>query len=183
MKANPRDIWDTPPEAMPSLLRHLPRKIGFYEPCAGAGVLAEALEAQGHKCFSKSDIFPRKSNIALHDAIETIKEIKWPTDDIYDSEFIITNPPFSRESMCFCRELIEASASKRQSWFLLPLAFGANVQNAELMRRLCLEIVTIGRLKWIPNTKHKESRDMAWFLFSNFSPKLPTRFFPYSGVK
>lgn len=183
MKANPRDIWDTPPEAMPSLLRHLPRKIGFYEPCAGAGALVRHLLEAEHYCLSASDIEPRNSIVLKREAIEAINDLKYPDFNESYSEFIITNPPFSRESMGFLRELIKTCAHKRQSWFLLPFAFAANVQNANLMRNYCCKVVTIGRLKWVPDTPHKEGRDMAWFLFSYFSPKLPIEFIPYSGVK
>lgn len=183
MNVNPRDIWDTPPEAVQSLLRHLPRNIGFYEPCAGAGALSNALEAHGHRCLHKSDIAPRNHDISQNDALEVIAQLRPPSTDVFDQSFIITNPPFSRESMGFCRDLIIASAHKRQTWFLLPLAFAANVQNANIMKRFYQKVVTIGRLKWKPGTRHKERRDMAWFLFSNFGPPFPIQFFPYSGAK
>ena len=64
MNVNPRDIWDTPPEAVQSLLRHLPRNIGFYEPCAGAGALSNASEAHGHRSFSYThlDVYKRQAH-------------------------------------------------------------------------------------------------------------------------
>lgn len=41
----PRDLYETPPEAVQPLLPHLCPQTRFIEPCAGAGALVDALQA------------------------------------------------------------------------------------------------------------------------------------------
>lgn len=180
---NPSDFWATPKEAVTPLLQHLPMRFGFYEPCAGARDLVHHLEVANSKChcLSASDIAPRHEFVIELDALTFAFNLMSESQEYHYSddnyEFIITNPPFSRENMALCKQMIHDFMHARKTWLLLPFGMAANIGMRNLMKK-CAQFVTIGRVKWIPGSRNKETRDMAWFLFDK-NHTGPSKFHPY----
>lgn len=183
----PEDIkngfWPTVKEAIPPLLRHLPKHTTYVEPCAGAGDLIELL-ANNHKCIWASDIAPQycpKRRIERLDAIYVFRDI----DSIrrifgaWGATHIITNPPFSRHHTPLLCEMIRRFSATLPTWLLLPAGFKYNDYAAEFMP-YCEKVVAIGRLKWIEGTEHKSSKDFDWYLFDQ-DFKGQTQFFYKKG--
>lgn len=154
-----RDTYDTPPEAVRPLIRHLPRHSRYWEPCAGKGAIIHAL-ADHARCVGASDIAPRAEGIAARDALDVT------ADDIVaaDAEWIITNPPWPRPgSPEPTLSMIKHFAAIRPTWMLLPYTFAANRYFAAL-HPICAKLVVIGRVSWMGNGMAGVD-DSAWFLF------------------
>lgn len=161
-----RDFYPTPKEAVVPLVGHLPPKgFTYEEPCAGAGDLVNALlELAPQAILNEAyDIQPRHISIVPGDAL-TIKA-KVTTD------FYITNPPWDRKLL---HPIIENLSQQRPTWLL----FDANwmfTKQAVPYLSFCHKIVTIGRVKWIKDSKHTGKDDSCWYLFDK--SQAPTQFF------
>lgn len=133
----PRDFWPTPYEAVEPLLRVLPEKTYFYEPCAGDGALVRHLESAGHKCLDATDIEPRGERI-----------MKASAADIFFVGLIITNPPYSRTAF---EPIMRFWLEKRaEAWLLVPTDWIANLWTQPLMKRVS-KILPVGRVSWLGN--------------------------------
>lgn len=163
----PRDTYDTPAEAVRPLLRFLPPGTRFAEPCAGAGDLVRHLEAEGHVCVDASDIAPRGPNIRQQDAL---------TFQCDDAAVVVTNPPWSRDIL---HPLIRHLSARRPTWLLIDANWLFTKQAAPLLP-ICSKIVTIGRVKWIPDSKMTGKDDAIWALFDERLDG-PTEFFGRSA--
>lgn len=78
-----------------------------------------------------------------------------------DHDAIITNPPWSRKLL---HPMIEKFMGIAPTWLL----FDANWMFTKQARRYlpnCVKIVSVGRLKWIPDTTMSAKDDCAWFYF------------------
>ena len=161
-----RDFYPTPKEAVVPLVRHLPPKgFTYEEPCAGAGDLVNALSELAPKAdlVGAYDIQPRHICVRPGDALTT--KAKATTD------FYITNPPWDRKLL---HPIIENLSQQRPTWLL----FDANwmfTKQAVPYLSFCHKIVTIGRVKWIKDSKHTGKDDSCWYLFANI--QAPTQFF------
>ena len=117
---------------------------------AGDGDLVRHLEGFGLRCVYSGDISTGQDALA-------------PTS--YGAiDAIITNPPFSRESIALLRRLISHFQHIAPTWLLLRLAMAANAWMAPLLRH-CSDIVVMPRLKLIKGTKHGGMEDHAWYRF------------------
>ena len=149
-----RDFYPTPAAAVPPLLPHL-RMDHFIEPCCGDGALIRALESHGKKCLWASDIQPQGGGWRL-DAM-----------DITDRDLpicpIVTNPPWHRPDL---HQLIEHLSNMRPTWLLFDADWPHTRQSCDLMRR-CHKIISVGRLKWIPDSPHTGKDNCAWYLFTH----------------
>jgi hypothetical protein len=159
----PRDFYPTPYEAVVPLLAHLSPRMPFVEPCAGDGALARHLESAGHRCVWASDIEPRADGIYTMDALSA-----W---DYFASRTIITNPPWSRETL---HPLIEHFSSRASTWLLFDADWMHTRQSAELMRH-CRKIVSVGRVKWIPDSPFTSKDNCCWYLFDQHA-EAPAQF-------
>lgn len=148
----PRDTYDTPAEAVVPLLAFLPPETRFAEPCAGRGDLVTHLEAAGHLCVDASDIEPRATSVRRCDAMEFLCP---------DAAVYISNPPWSRTVL---HPMIEHLARHRPTWLLLD-ANWLFTQQAKQFLPMCRAVVTIGRVKWIPDSSMTGKDDAAWLLF------------------
>ena len=104
-----RDFYPTPFEAVEPLINHLPKRFTFAEPCAGNGALVGHLEWYRGTCMWASDIAPQHKGIPPED----YKDVK--EDQLLESEFVITNPPWNRGIL---HPLIEHFAPQRPTWLL-----------------------------------------------------------------
>lgn len=159
----PQDCYDTPPEAVVPLIGHLPRDVGFWEPCAGKGDLARALHPHAN-CLFASDIEPRHPDIARRDALQESAGML--------ERMIITNPPWTRDIL---HPMIEHFSAMRPTWLLFDSDWAHTKQAAPYLK-LCRKIVSVGRVKWIPDSKHTGKDNAAWFYFDAKDPG-PIEFF------
>jgi len=147
----PRDFYPTPAEAVGPLLRHLVSGTKFIEPCAGDGALVDHLTGAGHRCIQASDIAPQRADVREQDALT----ICW-TPEAY-----ITNPPWDRRIL---HPLIVHLSDQAPTWLLFDADWIHTRQAVPFLPRL-RRIVSVGRVKWIPDSKMTGKDNCAWHLF------------------
>jgi hypothetical protein len=147
-----RDFYPTPREAVLPLLPHLPDKAYFCEPCAGDGALIRILESFGHDCVSASDIEPQHQIVGRADALE-LRNV--------GADMFITNPPWGRKIL---HPLIRHLSSMLPTWLLFDADWPHTKQSSELIKT-CSRIVAVGRVKWIPGSKHVGKDNACWYEF------------------
>ena len=148
----PRDFYPTPREAVLPLLPHLSPATRYCEPCAGDGALKDHLALHGHLCLHASDIEPRRPDIQEADALSG------PWDGC---EMFITNPPWDRKIL---HPLIVHLSDQAPTWLLFDADWMHTRQAAPFMPRL-RKIVSVGRVKWIPDSTMTGKDNCAWYLF------------------
>jgi len=148
----PRDFYPTPMEAVKPLLEHLPKDFTFAEPCAGNGALIEHLETKGI-CMWASDIEPQADGIHKNDYSNV------GFDELIESEYVITNPPWDRKIL---HPMIEYFSPKIKTWLLFDSDWMHTKQSVPYMA-MCSKIVSVGRIKWFGNMTGKDN--CAWYLF------------------
>ena len=141
------DFYPTPRKPVLPLIPHLRGVRRFAEPCAGDGALVEHLEAFGLRCVYRGDIRTGQDALAR--------------DNYGPADAIITNPPYARKLM---HRLIVHFQTIAPTWLLLESAW-PNTWQAEPFMPSCSDIVAIGRVKWIPDTKSNGTEDFAWCRF------------------
>lgn len=154
LERKPRDYYPTPKKGVPPLLDFLRPGLRFAEPCAGAGDLVGFLEAAGLVCAGAWDIEPQAEGIEKADAMKRV---------VGNIDMYITNPPWKDEILL---PLIVHLSNQAPTWLLLSADFAYNVQSAPVMAR-CTDVVPVGRLKWIPGSKHTGKENCAWYRFEN----------------
>ena len=158
----PRDFYPTPYEAAVPLLAHLHPRTLFAEPCAGDGRLIDHLKAAGHLCVWATDIEPRRRDIFKRDALEA---------DGFHADCFITNPPWAREIL---HPLIAHLSNIKPTWLLFDADWMHTRQSAPFMPYL-RKIVSVGRVKWIPDSKMTGKDNCCWYLFDQTS-EAPAQF-------
>lgn len=161
-KRRPQDAYDTPVEAVVPLIGHLRYweypVFRFWEPCAGSYNLCALLEhLPGMQSVGASDISPRHAHVEKRDALLT----KAPAVD-----YIITNPPWTRSIL---HPMIEHFSAMRPTWLLFDADWAHTKQSAPYMK-WCHKIVSVGRVKWIPDSPHTGKDNCAWYLFDQSHP-------------
>jgi len=150
----PRDFYPTPREAVAPLLPHLSPRTRFVEPCAGNGALIAALVAAGHQCTYAFDIEPQRSDIHIGDA-------RIELSAGYGADCFITNPPWDRRLL---HPIITNLSDRLPTWLLFDADWQHTRQSAPYLPRL-RKIVSVGRVKWIPDSKMTGKDNCAWHLF------------------
>ena len=157
----PRDYWPTPEDAVKPLAPHLGFRTKFIEPCAGNRQLVDTLENMGHICTYAADIEPKAPGILAENALENIPKV-------YAGDYMITNPPWSRD---FLHPFIEKWLGVRTNdgedipfWLLFDADWMHTKQSSELIR-YCRAIVSVGRVKWVPDSTMTGKDNCAWYLF------------------
>lgn len=149
----PRDFYPTPAEAVAPLLPHIDRGAMFAEPCAGDGALIAHLEAAGMACADALDIQPQGRGIYEADAL------KW--FPVEAADYIITNPPWDRSVL---HPMILHFSAMRPTWLLFDADWMHTKQSAPFMP-LLRKVVSVGRVRWIPDSKMTGKENCAWHLF------------------
>ena len=163
-----RDYYRTfDPKAGVALKPFVDENLKYIEPFAGAGDLVDQLTYVN--CLIKTDIEPQADDIAQRDAFSYNREELLD----YGVEAVITNPPWGRPIL---HKTIEHFAPIVPTWLLLDANWIWTKQAKPYIDKYLTDIVTIGRLKWIPNTNMSGKDDCAWMRFSH-DKKEPTRFF------
>ena len=148
----PRDFYPTPYEAVVPLLAHLPPQSRFCEPCAGDGRLIEHLESAGHQCVWASDVEPQSERVSSLD----VRDIKGFCTDLY-----ITNPPWERGLL---HQIISHLSALAPTWLLFDADWMHTRQSAPFIPHL-RKIVSVGRVKWIPDSPFTGKDNCCWYLF------------------
>jgi hypothetical protein len=143
-----RDNYPTPETALPPLLRHLEPGTRFIEPCCGEGLLARHLVAAGYTCSGEFDLPERDATSARY-------------DDVDPAAIFITNPPWDRK--VFHPALINLS-DQRPCWLLVDTSWIFTQRAVPCLPRL-RHIVSVRRLKWIPDSPHQAMDDCCWLHF------------------
>lgn len=157
------DSYQTPMPAVLPLLPFLRRDgiLTFDEPCDGDGDLVDLLRCHGLECLYRGDI--QRGQDAL----------KVPR---FKADAVITNPPWSRHLM---HPLIwHFMRTSWQTWLLFDADWMHTAQAAPLLRH-CTDVVSAGRQRWIPGTKHSAKDNCAWhrfFLDHHSGPKFHSRY-------
>ena len=162
----PRDFYPTPSQAVLPLIPHLRlrRVRTFAEPCCGDGALVRHLEAYGLRCTYAGDIADGRDALA--------------TTDYGGPDLIITNPPWSRRIL---HPLISHFQAIAPTWLLVDQDWCCTKQVVPYLSS-CTDIITIGRVQWIPGSKYKGGKDnSAWYRFDARHSAVPI-FHPFRSA-
>jgi hypothetical protein len=152
---NKHDFYPTPYEAVVPLLPFLFRHTEFIEPCSGKGDLVKHLEHNGHICVGAYDI---NDNFSQYDDATLAQ---YDIDPL--TQFFITNPPWSRDIL---HPIITNLRLQARTWLLLDADWMHTRQASEYLE-YCNMIVSVGRVKWIPDSKHTGKDNCAWYYFTD----------------
>jgi hypothetical protein len=155
-----KDAYETPAEAVDSLLRRLRPATRFIEPCVGGGVLAGHLKRAGHVLVAAFGL-PTDARSTRYDVD--------PGDTVF-----ITNPPYHGRPRDL-HPLIENLSDQALAWLLLPHDWLCNVSSAPLMPRL-RSVAAIGRVRWIEGSPHAGKDNYDWMAFGRPREDSKTRF-------
>jgi hypothetical protein len=150
---NERDFYETPLEGVKPLLVHLEPNTKFVEPCGGKGKLIDHLVSFGHECVGAYDVHPLRDDILVGDAT-TVQHVG-------ENFVFITNPPWDRKLL---HPMIENLSDQAPTWLLFDADWLHTKQSIPFLPRL-RKVVSIGRLKWIPDSKMTGKDNCAWYLF------------------
>ena len=117
-------------------------------------------------CQWRSDIRETVSSSKVMDAVSLTK------DQLCGIDLIVTNPPFTRTVLM---PMLNHFITLKPTWLLLPAGYMNNVYFGEAMRR-CSKVVSIGRLKWIKDSKHSSTDDFCWYFWPQHSIQQETVF-------
>ena len=149
----------------------IPAGTKFTEPCAGYGDLVEGFENLGHRCTYASDLVIRRKT---PDYINYLNAFDLKPKHVRKSDFIITNPPFTRSVL---HEMIRYFVTLKPTWLLFEADWMHTKQSIDLMNDYGQTVVSVGRLKWFKNTKSKSLKDFSWYLFTD-KKRNPIKFIP-----
>jgi hypothetical protein len=154
----PQDAYATPLAGVEPLLPYLATATRFVEPCCGLGVLAGYLKRAGHVLVSAYDL--------PHDA----RTKRYP--EANDGTIFITNPPWSRSTLHL---IIVNLSDQAPTWLLIDADWMHTRQSIPFMPRL-RAVISVGRLKWIPDSPYTGKDNAAWHLFDRPDDRVTIRF-------
>ncbi len=151
-----RDFYPTPKAAVLPLARFLPRRFNYAEPCCGDGALIRSIGevSRNSWCILACDISP-SAGLKAMDAFDLKR------GDMRHVDYIITNPPWDRKIL---HPMIEHFSAMRPTWLLFDADWIHTKQSASFTPWL-RKIVSVGRVKWIPDSKMTGKDNCAWHLF------------------
>lgn len=162
-KRHKGDFYRTTDErALLPLLPHLKAEGSFVEPCAGQGDLLDLMAklAPGLRCSMAFDLMPQRGDILQGDALQ-LTEL-----DVLGADYIITNPPWSRELL---HPMIQRFMGFAPTWLLFDADWKHTEQAGPLLA-YCAMVVSVGRVRWMKDTKSDGKDNAAWYLFHQFEP-------------
>lgn len=149
------DFYPTPEAAVKPLLYWLQRDgiKTFAEPCVGDGSLHRYLETNGFRCTAWGDV----SHGLQRDALD------WTPKDFNGAQAVVTNPPWKPAVM---HSIMRHLSTFLPCWFLVYWDWPSTHQSKVLMTMRCTDVVPIGRVKWIPNSKSVGFDNACWVKMS-----------------
>lgn len=158
----PRDFYPTPKKAVVPLLPHIEKGATFAEPCCGTGDLVFHLIYEGYNCVWASDIENRlEEGDGYVEEMDALGLEEFHLSSIENTDYIITNPPWERSVL---HPMIEHFSDLRPTWLLFDADWMHTKQAIPYLPRL-RSIVSVGRVKWIPDSKTQGKDNCAWYLF------------------
>ena len=158
-----RDFYPTPREAVLPLVPHIGGEKWYVEPCAGDGALMISLDEFGLEVSGAYDIQPRAGWITKRDALS----------GGWGPYLYVTNPPWRRDIL---HPLIERLTEQGgRAWLLFDADWMHTKQAIPYLPRL-RKVVSVGRVKWIPDSKMTGKDNCAWHYFTQPSDE-PTVFY------
>ena len=156
-KQRKNDDYPTPLAATLPLLPHVSKGSTYIEPCAGIrGELTKHL--MNHlDCVGEFDIITgtdARSHAYFYGNPSSI-------------DYFITNPPWTRELL---HPIIVNLSNQKPTWLLLD-ADWMHTKQAVPYLKLCIKIVSVGRVKWIPDSKFVGKDNACWYLFDGQLPR------------
>lgn len=145
------DAYQTPKSAVVPLLPFLHGVYTFAEPCAGEGKLVMWLEHFGLSCEYATDIATGTDALTSL----SLELMKGKVDAI------ITNPPWTRELM---HPMIQRFQRIAPTWLLFDADWVHTKQAIPYIDQ-CSHIVSVGRVKWIEDSKHTGKDNVCWHRF------------------
>jgi len=152
-----RDYYRAPYAAVEPLILHLPEILRYCEPCAGDGALINHLNSFGYECKFACDIEPQDQDIVKCNALN----IYQPLFEGRNIDYIITNPPWSRNIL---HPMIDHFRKLAPTWLLFDADWMFTKQAAPYLP-YCQKIVSVGRVKWFPDSDNTGKDNAAWYLF------------------
>jgi len=157
-----KDFYPTPYEAVIPLFRHLPfRKATYYEPCVGTGHLIKHLSEHAI-CVGHSDLFHYNDD-NMWSALKNACTTQYETG----ADYFITNPPWDRKLL---HPIIENLSNQKPTWLLFDADWMHTKQAIPYLKR-CTLIVSVGRVKWFPESKMTGFDNVCWYKFAHTDPK------------
>lgn len=150
-KRRKNDAYATPYEAVLPLLPFLAPETHYIEPCEGEGDLISHLARHGHFSVIASDIT---------DGIDA-RVTEYPSPDFVTC--FITNPPWTREIL---HPIINNLRRQKPTWLLFD-ADWMHTKQARPFLPFCHAIVSVGRVKWIPDSPYTGKDNCCWYLFDD----------------
>jgi hypothetical protein len=151
----PQDDYATPLAALEPLLPHLCREAPIIEPCPGAGALVEHLRSKG---FIVAHPFGGDARIQAYAMTTGV---------------FVTNPPWTRAIL---HPIIENLSNQATTWLLFDADWMHCKQAIPYLPRL-RQVVSVGRVKWIPDSPYVGKDNACWYRFGTPSEFVVTRFF------
>ena len=161
---NKHDLYDTPASAVDYLIPHLKGVKCFYEPCYGNGALAVALEERGIHLLEACEVQSASSFDAR--PYHTRCRVRYNRDAMEDwpheqCDAVITNLPWTRNLL---HPMILHFQKIAPTWLLFDADWAFTKQARPFIDQ-CSHFVSVGRLKWIPDSPHTGKDNAAWYRF------------------
>jgi hypothetical protein len=146
------DDYATPHKGVTPLIPHLRAEgiVTYIEPCCGAGDLVCHLSCYGFLCAFAGDL--KRGGF---DALTCDPNL------FQGADAIVTNPPWTRAIL---HPMIERFSDILPTWLLFDADWTHTRQAAPYLD-YCSHIVAVGRLKWVPGTKHQSKDSCSWYRF------------------
>lgn len=154
----------TDPRAVEPLVPFIRGKT-YAEPCYGDGDLEDLLMDVAI-CKWRSDVRETVGSSKVLDAMSLTK------GDLEGIDLIVTNPPFTKTVLM---PMLAHFITLKPTWLLLPADYAHNVYFGDAMRK-CAKMVSVGRLKWIKDSKHTSVDNFCWYFWPQHSTHQQTIF-------
>jgi hypothetical protein len=149
------DDYPTPAKAFEPLIPFLDKRILIVEPCPGAGRLVKHMRRAWF-------------------------EVRFWAGDARTQHYgqpgrpwmFVTNPPWTRELL---HPIIVNLSEQAPTWLLFDADWMHLICAAPLLPRL-RQIVSVGRVKWMPGSKWVGKDNAAWYRFGRVDEGNPPRF-------
>lgn len=174
----PRGFVPTPLKAFAPLAPFLPPGTSVIEPCAGDGALCQHMFDIGCEILAATDIQP------MHSMVNRMDVMEYDLSNTPKVDYFVTNPPWPepRRNGLPTLPILQHLRQIAPIWALLPADFMHNVYASGIMM-YCGGIVSVGRVKWIPDSPNEGFDNTAWYLFGRqetrgqlvFVPRDPTQ--------
>ena len=159
----------TDPRPVAILASHLEGVETYAEPCVGDGILVQHLSDIGLDCGFACDVelrgIPAEGGVLPtrfgHVPCYQKDALNLSIMDVAGCDVIITNPPWRRD---WLHPMIEHFASLKPTWLLFDADWAHTVQAAPYLA-YCTRIVSVGRVKWFPDSPHQAMDNCAWYRF------------------